>query len=217
MNARGRMRLGYWFSSTLVRTVCRLLFGLRVRGVENVPRDGKILIVSNHLSNFDPPIIGSVVPREICFAAKIELFRGLVGAWVRYHNALPVRRSGSDKDAIKRFVGVLNEGSALLMFPEGTRARDPRGKDAKAGAGMVASLAKADVLPVHLTGTHDPRRALFRRGGMRVTFGERIPHEYLLAEARALAGDGAGKKELYQAISDVAMRYVRALAPERGR
>lgn len=71
------MRLGYALVSWLSRTAFKLRYGMKITGLENIPQNGKLIIASNHRSNFDPPIIGGVVPkiREIHFFAKEELLR----------------------------------------------------------------------------------------------------------------------------------------------
>ncbi|MCB2211108.1 1-acyl-sn-glycerol-3-phosphate acyltransferase [bacterium] len=208
---RRPMRFGYWFVGSFVRMLFRIVFGMRILEIGNVPRTGRLLIVANHTSNLDPPIIGCTVPREIHFAAKIQLFKGVLGKLISYLNAMPIRRTGSDKDAIKRLVGVLRDEGALLMFPEGTRQKDGSGGEAKAGPGMVATLGKADVLPIKLSGTSKPKYAFFHRGTMAIRYGEVIPFAEISAAAKELAGPDAGKKEIYQALSDVAMEHVRAL------
>ncbi len=221
---KGKMRPGYAFSSWLVPTLAKIFLGLRVKGLENVPIEGRIIIAANHISDLDPPIIGALIPRETYFAAKIELFKGLMGAYIRYHNAIPVRRGGSDKEAIKKLVGVLKQEKALLIFPEGTRAKDAeKGLPAKAGVGMIAALGKADIVPVRIQGSEQFPRNLFKRGGVTVTVGQRIPLESLSPEppgaepsGRDEAGAAAGsatpsKKERYQHMADEIMRRIRSL------
>ncbi len=204
------VRFGYGVVLLVVRSALRLAFGAQAYGREHVPREGKLLIVANHMSNLDPPLVGSMIPREIYFAAKIQLFKGPLGKLITYANSIPIRRSGSDKDAIKRMVHALKAGNALIMFPEGTRQGE-QGGSTKAGPGMVAALAGADVLPVRVIGTHDTKKAMFKIGGIKVKFGSPVPHQELMDEARSRISEGASKKELYHAFSDVAMEHVRTL------
>jgi 1-acyl-sn-glycerol-3-phosphate acyltransferase len=204
------VRFGYGAVVHIVRMLFWLLFGVRVYGRHLVPRQGRLLIVANHMSNLDPPLIASMVPREMHFAAKIQLFKGPLGVLITYANAMPIRRSGSDKDAIKRLVGSLKDGNALIMFPEGTR----QGKDGgptKAGPGMVAALAKANVLPVQIVGTHDMKEAFRNRGTLTLRFGEPIPFQQAMDAARARLPEDAPKKDIYHAFSDVVMECVRSL------
>lgn len=204
------VRFGYGAVLHIVRFLFRLLFGVRVYGRETVPREGKLLIVANHMSNLDPPLIGSFFPREMHFVAKIQLFKQPLGTIISYLNSTPIRRTGSDKDAIKTIVRILKDENALIMFPEGTR-QGAGGGEAKAGPGMVAALSKADVLPARIVGTHDIKGALFKSGGIRLRFGEVIPHEQAMTAARTRLPEDASKKDLYHAFSDVVMECVRAL------
>ncbi len=198
------MRLGYWLSAMLVKTVMRLLFGLQIRGIENVPLSGRLLFVSNHVATLDPPIVGAAIPREVYFAAKIQLFKGLIGKYIRYHNAIPIRRSGSDKEAIRALSNKLKENMAVLIFPEGTRSRDTNGIAAKAGVGLLARMSNSDLLPIRIDGTIELKKALFRRGGIKVTFGKVIHLAQLLA-------DNPHRKEAYRRITEAIMDKVRTM------
>ena len=103
----------------------RLLFRLEVVSAGQVPATGPVLIVSNHVSLLDPPLVGGAAPRPLFFMAKEELFRiPLFGRLIRSLNARPVRRDGSDTRALKAALAQLEEGHALLVFPEGTRGEE---------------------------------------------------------------------------------------------
>ena len=87
----------YTIAKLLTLMLARFLFRLKSRGAENVPRTGPVLIVTNHSSVLDPPIVGAVTPRPLSFMAKAELFRiPLFGRFIRALNARPVRRGVSD-------------------------------------------------------------------------------------------------------------------------
>jgi len=203
----GKMRFGYKFIHRMVFYALKLAFGVKVYGDDNVPREGKLVIVSNHISEMDPPLLGSTIPREVYYAAKVGLFRGWLGKIITYLNGVPVRRSGSDKEAIKTLVKVLREDHAVLIFPEGTRSLDPNGMEAKAGVGMIALMAEADLLPVRVMGTHLWKKNFFRPGSMTVQFGHRISLQEMLDSS-------ADRKEAYRKIADEIMRQVQELAKE---
>ena len=113
-----------------------------------------MLLVSNHVSVLDPPLVGGAAPRQLYFMAKEELFRiPLLGRLIRALNARPVRRDGSDTRALKAALRPLEEGHALLVFPEGTRGEEGRRARGKAGVGMLAVLSGAPVVPVYVSGT----------------------------------------------------------------
>lgn len=204
---RGKMRFGYLFVRTVVRIIAHVLVGVRVEGAERVPRTGKVLLVANHISNLDPPVLGVEIPREIHFAAKQELFKGAMGYFFRYMNCIPVRRQGSDKESIKAMVQRLREGNAVLIFPEGTRTLDPSGGPAKAGVGMLARMAEADLLPIRVDGSHKATFNPFRRTPITIRFGDVIRLEDVLDEAPS-------RKEAYRVIADRVMERIRAMGLE---
>jgi 1-acyl-sn-glycerol-3-phosphate acyltransferase len=123
-----------------------LRFGLKVIGKENVPKKGGVLVVSNHRSSFDPPVIGLAFPRVMNFMAKKELFEHVFLKWLfKQLQAFPVDRTGNASGAIKESIRRLRGGSAVLIFAQGTRNEG----DAKAldGAAFIAQRAKVAVLP----------------------------------------------------------------------
>lgn len=127
----------------------------RTTGRERVPRRGGLLVVSNHVSDRDPPIIGLAFRRRtLYYMAKSELFRNRVVGWfIRAFGAFPVVRGGADREAIRGARGVLERGGALLMFPEGTRSPDGRLGPPFAGAGSLALIEGVTVLPVAIWGS----------------------------------------------------------------
>lgn len=159
----------------LAALLCRLLFRIEVRGAEHVPRRGSAMIVANHSSVLDPPLLGVAAPRPLHFLAKAELFSiPLFGRFIRAVNARPVRREGADPRALREALRILEGGHALLVFPEGTRGPEGVLRQGRAGAGMLALLSGAPVVPAYVEGTGRawPRgRRLPRPAKTRVTFG----------------------------------------------
>jgi 1-acyl-sn-glycerol-3-phosphate acyltransferase len=190
----------------------RLYFRLEARGTEHVPRSGALLIVSNHSSVLDPPFIGGASPRQLSFLAKAELFDiPLFGWFIRAVNARPVRREGSDARALKTALRVLEEGKALLVFPEGTRGPEGRLREAKSGAGMLAVLSGAAVVPVFITGSGDalPRGAVLPRPRKAIVrFG---PPLHFKPNGGAQRNTAEGRKEAYRAATDEMMRAIAQL------
>jgi 1-acyl-sn-glycerol-3-phosphate acyltransferase len=184
----------------------RWRLGLQVRGAERVPGSGPVLVVSNHQSVLDPPIIGGSTSRTLHFMAKVELFRIPGFGWlIRMLNAHPVRREGSDPKALKTAARLLEEGEALLAFPEGTRSRDGSFGEGKPGIGMLAVLTEVPVVPTYVTGTLHalPRGAWWpRRSKVRVIFG---PALHFKPEP------GAGRKERYREAAQEMMRAIAQL------
>jgi 1-acyl-sn-glycerol-3-phosphate acyltransferase len=188
----------------------RLYFRLESRGAEHVPRQGPVLLVANHSSALDPPLVGSACPRPLSFLAKAQLFAipGF-GALIRRLNARPLRREGADAGALRTARRLLEEGAALLVFPEGTRGPEGTLREPKAGAAMLAVLTGAPVVPVFISGSG---RALPRGGRLPrpakvwVTFGPPLAFE-----RRA-----EGRKESYEAASRRMMAAIARLRDEAG-
>ena len=146
----------YYFGRYLTRTLLFLFTRWRVWGKENIPRQGPLLIVANHLNLADPPILGASIYRKALFMAKEELFRpGFSSYIVRNFGAFPVRRGGLDRKALNQARECLAQGLALIMFPEGKRSRNAQLQSAFPGSALVASHVGGPILPVGITGTEN--------------------------------------------------------------
>lgn len=196
----------YAILKPLALALMRLYFRLDSRGREHVPRQGPLLLVSNHASVLDPPLVAAMTPRPLYFLAKEELFRlPLFGRLIRALHARPVRRDGTDTRALKSALRLLEEQRAVLIFPEGTRGRDGRLGAGKPGAGMLAILSGAPVVPVYIAGTE---RALPPGGifplprKVRVTFGPPLTFK---------RADDDGRKERYREAAQEMMRAIAQL------
>jgi len=147
-------RAVYWFGFLLFNLTLPFYLRLKVRGRENVPRKGPLIVASNHISYLDPPVIGAAVPRILHYMAKSELFRiPVFNGLIRFLNAYPVRRGKPDRRALKYTLDLLMMGEAVLTFPEGTRSRDGRLRPPEPGTGFIALMSRAPVLPVGVVGT----------------------------------------------------------------
>jgi 1-acyl-sn-glycerol-3-phosphate acyltransferase len=197
----------YAILKPLTVIVMRLLFRLESRGAEHVPRQGAVLLVSNHSSHLDSPVVGGAAPRPLSFLAKEELFRiPLFGALIRGLNARPLRRDGADPTALRAALRLLGEGRALLVFPEGTRGEEGILRPPKAGAGMLAVLSGAPVVPVYVSGSGHawPRSRRLPRPGRKIVvrFGPPVTFE---------RAEGRERKERYEAASRAMMDAIRRL------
>lgn len=188
----------------------RLGFRLEVRGREHVPATGPVLVVSNHVSVLDPPFVGGACPRELYFLAKEELFAvPLLGRLIRALNARPVKRDGSDSRALKAALKLLGENRAILLFPEGTRGVEGQLGEGKPGAGMLAVLSGAPVVPAYVSGTAQampPGRALPRPARVSVSFGPPLLFKTVGDERR---------KERYREATEEMMRAIAQLMAQR--
>ncbi len=191
----------------LVLALMRLLFRLEAVHPERVPASGPILLVANHSSVLDPPLVGGVCPRQLAFLAKAELFRiPLLGRFIHALGARPIRREGADPAALRTALRLLEGEGALLIFPEGTRAeREGVLRPAKAGAGMLAVMSGAALVPVYVSGSGHawPKGHRFpRRSKVRVAFGE---------PRRFSVGPGGDRKRLYDTASREMMAAIASL------
>ncbi len=138
-----------WFMPTatfLVRGFARLFYGLHVTGLENVPQQGGAVVACNHVSTWDPPIVGVSINRKLEFMAKKELFESpFLRAVMRGLRAFPVDRHGQDIGAIKEALRRLKAGRAIGIFVQGTRnAGEAAALD---GASFLAQRAQVPVVP----------------------------------------------------------------------
>jgi 1-acyl-sn-glycerol-3-phosphate acyltransferase len=140
--------------SLLVKPIFQLYFRGEVIGKEKVPLQGKLIIVSNHASNFDPPLLAAGIPRPISYMAKEELFQQPTFAkLIASLGAYPVNREGFDRRAIKEAITKIREGWAVGIFLDGTRTVDGRIYAPKLGAALIAAKTQAPLLPVCILGT----------------------------------------------------------------
>jgi 1-acyl-sn-glycerol-3-phosphate acyltransferase len=210
----------YAILKPIARALMRFLFRLEVVSPTLVPATGPVLIVSNHVSMLDPPLVGAAAPRPLYFMAKEELFRiPLFGRLIRALNARPVRRDGSDTRALKASLSLLEEGRALLVFPEGTRGEEGQPpRDFKAGVGMLAVMSGAPVVPVYVSGSGRalPRgRVLPRLARVRVTFGAPLIFKTVGKMAGKRVGKTAGDDGRKEAYREAAQEMMRAIAQLR--
>jgi len=131
-----------------------LYFRGRVYGMDQVPKHGPLVVVANHASDFDPPLVSCSVRRPVSYMAKEELFRvPILNSAIQLYGAYPVKRGSADRSAIRAAITQLNQGWAVGIFLSGTRTADGRIPDAKLGAALIAAKTGAPLLPLSLWGT----------------------------------------------------------------
>lgn len=148
------LALYYLAKWSLMSPILHTYFRGQIYGAENVPQSGSLIIVSNHASYFDPPIVSSSVRRPVAYMAKEELFNipGLAQL-IKLYGAYPVNRGSADRSAIRAAIECIENGWAVGVFLEGTRTPDGRITDPKRGAALLAAKAQVPLLPVSLWGT----------------------------------------------------------------
>jgi 1-acyl-sn-glycerol-3-phosphate acyltransferase len=160
-----------------IRLICRINGGLEIKGKENVPAEGGVLVAANHISYLDPPLVGAVVPRRATFMARKGLFEMPVLRWMIKSAAFPVDRERTRPSTIKETVRRLKQGELIAIFPEGRRSDTGKLMEAKRGIGMLSSLSKAPVVPTLIVGTDKalPANAKWlKRARVTVVFGKPI-------------------------------------------
>jgi 1-acyl-sn-glycerol-3-phosphate acyltransferase len=184
-------RLWYKFMRMILQIIAVLMFQVRHSGLKNIPTEGSVLMVSNHQSHLDPPLVGMACGRHMNFVSRQSLFNfGLFG-WIIYSlNAIPIDREGIGLSGIKESLKRLKRGEMLLIFPEGTRTPDGQIKPFRPGFTSLAVRSGAAILPVAIEGAYQcwPKNHTFPRPGkVRVHYGQPIlPQDYKGMDEREL-------------------------------
>lgn len=196
----------YWLMTRVMRLVVWTFGRYRVAGTERVPLSGGLLVVSNHLNNADPPLLGAALPRRLRFMAKQELFAHRVfGVFPVLFGAFRVRRFEADLRALREAGHLLAAGEAVAMFPEGHRSKGGGLQQPYPGTALIALRSNATILPVGITGTEAVRTpaVLLKKPRITVTIGEPF----------TLPAHNRVTSEAVKAGSDEIMRRIAALLP----
>lgn len=172
-----------WYES--LRVVARIVWSaaycVRYSGQQNIPPDGAVLVVSNHQSYLDPPLVGAGCPRRMNYLARKTLFRFPPFRWlIESLDAIPLDTEGIGFGGLKETLRRLKRGEMVLVFPEGSRTWDGRIGPFQPGFATLAKRGRAVVLPVAIEGAFEawPRwQRLPRPGMIRVHYGVPIPAE----------------------------------------
>ncbi len=203
----------------VARTVMRCLTRVTVDGpFDRIPREGPLIIASNHLSNADGVIVGGwLTPRlgrRIHWLGKREMLDWpIVGPMARAGSVHPVDRGAADVEAFRLAQRILDEGHVLVVFPEGTRSTTGGLQEAKDGLALLALRSGAPILPVGVSGTDRfwPRGTFIRPGGR---VGLRIGEAFRLAD---VIPDGVDRKTAKRLATAEIMARIAAVLPERHR
>lgn len=192
--------LGYRCAHLSTWAFGALWFRESYAGREHLPQQGGVVVVSNHQSFYDIPVLSHAIPRHVSFVARDTLASFAPLAWLmRTCGAVLVKRGAPDRAALREMVAHLERGDCLAVFPEGTRTVDGRVSEFKAGALLAARMAKVPIVPCSIRGSFEalPKGALFPRPKkIRVRFGPPIDSHLPDALERAhaavseMTGDG---------------------------
>ena len=201
------MRWIYWVGWLLFRSAFRSLFGLRIRGGEHLLTEGPVLVVSNHESFLDPPLIGTLYADEMHFLARKSLFKG-PAKWVyRQWNSVPVDQEKPDMSSLKTIIRLLKQCQRVLVFPEGARTQDGSLGEAQPGVGLIAVKAGVPIQPIRIRGAREalPRgKARLKFARIEVHIGEPIVlTKEDLQEAKGKTGYKLVADRLMSAIAEL--------------
>lgn len=160
--------------------ILKLWNRLEIHGLENVPLDGKFIMVANHVSVLDPIVVGASLPRPIRFMAKKELFEvPILKGLISILGAFPVDRNKTDFQAVKQSLKILSNHEVLGIFPEGGTRKNTKKIVFRSGTAAIALKSKSPVLPVAIIGTDSIRQVLLF-GKIKIKIGSLItwPEQY---------------------------------------
>jgi 1-acyl-sn-glycerol-3-phosphate acyltransferase len=142
-------------SKLFVLPIYKFVFKGHLIGRENIPQKGNFIMVSNHGSLLDPPLLGHALGRNISFMAKAELFKiPFIGFVIRACGAYPVKRGIADKNTIQTACNKLSSNKCIGIFIDGTRQKNGRVNKPKQGAALLAFKNQTLLLPVAIVNSH---------------------------------------------------------------
>jgi 1-acyl-sn-glycerol-3-phosphate acyltransferase len=205
------VRLMYPMGKALGRFCFGVLGRLDVNGRESVPPFGPVIVIANHLSNNDPPVLISTINRRLNFIAKQELFNNPINRFVLKEIGVhPFDRSGRAVDIIKLSLRLLAQDKPVVLFPEGTRSPDHSMQKGLPGAAYIAMKSQAIILPVGIVGTEkfSSRRMMFPFARIGVNIGQPFTLPSI---------EGRPSHDVLQSMADMMMSRIAMLLPEKYR
>ena len=157
----------YWLLVRIFYVLVKIIYGLRIEGKENIPKDRNIILMGNHQFDFDPVMLALCdMSRQYHFMGKKELWGNKILAWLWTEvHGFPVDRGNYDMGAIRMAMNILKRGECLGIFPEGTRHKGPDMLPLLSGAAMIALRSKCDIVPIYIDGNYKPFTKMVLRVG----------------------------------------------------
>lgn len=196
-----RMRFVYRAIIFIVWCCFKFVYKIKVKGRENFPQGGAI-IVANHTSFLDPPIVAVSCPEEIQFLARSSLFKGVFGKFIRALNSHPIDPK-HNLDVMRKISSLVKEGKKVLIFPEGERSADGRLQPMQTGASFLMLRTKAPIIPIRIEGAyqiwHRNKKRPRLRGRLKVYIGKPIFFEEFASLDKKVAQSVIGQR-VYEGI-----------------
>jgi 1-acyl-sn-glycerol-3-phosphate acyltransferase len=184
---------------------------VHAEGVSNMPRQGGAVLVSNHLSMLDPLILGALMPRQLHFMCKEELFHiPLLGWYLVRAGTFPIRRGEADRQALRHAEDLLRAGRVVMVFPEGHRSDQIGAQEARSGAVMLATRTNCPIVPAAITGTEHLR---LNRPFPEVARGFLSKPRITVTVGKPIHFPRGGGSSARNAHADTLMRKITALLP----
>ena len=195
----------YSLFKILLYSFFTLFFRFKIIGAEHIPVSGGVIIAANHISLWDPPVLGAACTRAINFMAKEELFVNSVFKWIiTTLKAFPVRRGTADRTAIRYAISLLKNGEILGAFPEGTRSMTGELGKPEPGIAMIALKAGVPIVPAAIIGTNK----VFKKGCILPQFTVKFGKPIIITGEKS-------DKDMMEAISNTIMKEISSLLKER--
>jgi 1-acyl-sn-glycerol-3-phosphate acyltransferase len=220
-----RCTRAYAITRVFVRLLVPLLGGITVRGAENIPARGPILLAPNHRAYMDPPYLSMVTQRQLHLMAKEPLFKiPVFGPYIKALGAFPVKRGAPDRGAIRQAMEELKAGRVLGIFPEGTRADPGTLLPAERGFALIAKQTGIPIVPIALEGTdrvHPKHARRLHRAHVTATVGKPVTAQEMLAahpdpSKDALTIIGEATTRMIAALMTEPVTVLSAPAPDEG-
>jgi len=208
----------YQLSRPAIKAVFRLIFHIlgkvKVIGKENIPYGKPYVVAMNHISIFDPPLVGSFWPENLEIVGASDVFeKPGQGQVLKIYGVIPVHRGEYDRALMQRVIVAINSGYPLLIAPEGGRSHVTAMRRAFPGVAYIIEKTEVPVVPVGIVGTTDDFWQRAKRG-------ERPQLEMRIGKSLTLppiAEKGAARREARQHNADLVLQYVAGLLPEEYR
>jgi 1-acyl-sn-glycerol-3-phosphate acyltransferase len=222
MAARKGVGWTYTFARLVLTLPTLLIYRVRAIGVENVPREGALVLAPNHFSQMDHFFAGVYLRRKIRFMAKSQLFGPPVLTYIYKHGGVfPVRRGHHDEEAFKTAYEILDQGEMLLVYAEGGRSRSGEMGEPKPGIGRIALESGAPIVPVAIHGSARVRgwkRLRFPK--VTIQFGEPMTFAVEPAPGRERQLEAATEvfaevREMYEGLATRSEQRAERKSPDR--